>query len=358
MKCLFLINPVSGAREGRKLMEALQLWSLPGIIVTAVLIEPRRLFAQVHSLVQDKDVVVIAGGDGAISMVFSALADLAKPPPVALVPLGTGNDMARSSGWLDIWQSGGLDLFFPALKEAVAREIDLWHAQVYSGHGDLLSNNRFIAYLGFGLDASICEEMIRIKERVCGAMASRQCTRLSYLLAGLKHMVCHKVFSASISVRFAGQDAGNTMQTQDPDFRGTSLIFSNISSYAGGSLLPGKGDFSDSALEFYRYRGNLGFVLAVLTGRLRKSRQESINRYSLSMARIELKNSVTFQADGEFLGTLPKNSIIDIDLFRKLPFLVPPDDFYVKQRLFKPVYRRFYGFFPACPEESCCQQGR
>jgi len=48
--------------------------------------------------------IVVAGGDGTVGWMLGCLSDLYKMkrepvPPTGIIPLGTGNDLARSFGW-------------------------------------------------------------------------------------------------------------------------------------------------------------------------------------------------------------------------------------------------------------------
>lgn len=47
----------------------------------------------------------VAGGDGTVGWVLGSLGELKKQgrepfPPVGVIPLGTGNDLSRSFGWV------------------------------------------------------------------------------------------------------------------------------------------------------------------------------------------------------------------------------------------------------------------
>ncbi|KAJ8434621.1 hypothetical protein Cgig2_033107 [Carnegiea gigantea] len=88
--------------------------------------------------------IVVAGGDGTVGWVLGCLGVLFKEdrlpfPPVAIIPLGTGNDLSRSFGW------GGSFPF--AWKSAVKRTLhrastgpmcylDSWHASLMMPAGE------------------------------------------------------------------------------------------------------------------------------------------------------------------------------------------------------------------------------
>jgi diacylglycerol kinase (ATP) len=53
---------------------------------------------EVHAAAADADVVVTAGGDGSLNYTLNALHDALDDVTLALVPMGTGNDLARTLG--------------------------------------------------------------------------------------------------------------------------------------------------------------------------------------------------------------------------------------------------------------------
>ncbi|KAL9267043.1 Diacylglycerol kinase 7-like protein, partial [Drosera capensis] len=87
---------------------------------------------------REKIRVVVAGGDGTVGWVLGSLGELYKQgrepvPPVAVIPLGTGNDLSRSFGW------GGSFPFSwkAAVKKSLDRatrglisSLDSWHVSV------------------------------------------------------------------------------------------------------------------------------------------------------------------------------------------------------------------------------------
>lgn len=87
--------------------------------------------------------VVVAGGDGTVGWVLGNLGELNKQgrepvPPVAIIPLGTGNDLARSFGWGGsfpfAWKSAVKRTLQRATSGPICR-LDSWHIIVQMPSG-------------------------------------------------------------------------------------------------------------------------------------------------------------------------------------------------------------------------------
>jgi len=68
------------------------------------------LTIKVRELMQFANPFQVAGGDGTVGWVLSSLGALRElsathsVPPVGVIPLGTGNDLSRSFGWVRLRQ--------------------------------------------------------------------------------------------------------------------------------------------------------------------------------------------------------------------------------------------------------------
>jgi diacylglycerol kinase (ATP) len=89
-------NSVSGAADSDRI-EA--IGRVLGALGEVVVCEPDSLEVfdeDVNSAARDAEMVVVAGGDGTMNCVVNALEDRLEELVLGLVPMGTGNDLARS----------------------------------------------------------------------------------------------------------------------------------------------------------------------------------------------------------------------------------------------------------------------
>ncbi|GBG91171.1 hypothetical protein CBR_g52053 [Chara braunii] len=143
-------------------------------------------------LVRDKLRVVVCGGDGTVGWILGAIAKLGRgqEPPLAVVPLGTGNDLSRTFGWGPTYS----ETSFLALKQLLLRVaearpsfLDSWELRitcpavrlfkppdsmqevaVLEADGEegprIQYGCRFWNYLSVGMDAQIAYGFHRLRE--------------------------------------------------------------------------------------------------------------------------------------------------------------------------------------------------
>ncbi|KOB66726.1 Diacylglycerol kinase, partial [Operophtera brumata] len=83
---IVFINPKSGGNQGAKLLQKFQ-W----------LLNPRQVFDLTQG--GPGPGILACGGDGTVGWVLSVLDRIGTRPAVGVLPLGTGNDLARALGW-------------------------------------------------------------------------------------------------------------------------------------------------------------------------------------------------------------------------------------------------------------------
>ncbi|KAG4167683.1 hypothetical protein ERO13_A13G211400v2 [Gossypium hirsutum] len=90
--------------------------------------------------------VVVAGGDGTVGWVLGCLGELHQKgrdpvPPVAVIPLGTGNDLSRSYGWGGsfpfAWKSAIKRTLHQATTGPICR-LDSWHVVLQMPGGEVI----------------------------------------------------------------------------------------------------------------------------------------------------------------------------------------------------------------------------
>jgi len=110
--------------------------------------------------------VVACGGDGTIAWILKSVASLglSPAPPVAVVPLGTGNDLSRTFGWGAAYSHAwfaGYQATYKALRrfaEAPAVPLDRWRVRLYVPDRQFLPSHTYaVADPGDAGEAALAE---------------------------------------------------------------------------------------------------------------------------------------------------------------------------------------------------------
>jgi diacylglycerol kinase family enzyme len=321
MNCLFFINPVAGAHAGKKIVAELERsLHVRGLRKHIVFTDPENLETQVLSLASGRDLIVVAGGDGTVSAVACILGTLDRPPPLAILPLGSGNDLARSIGWWEVWNQGGLDYFWSGISAGKVEAMDIWSCG---------EDSKFIGYAGFGLDARIVESVSQLRMKRFRHYLGKRWNQFLYVAVGLKYILSIKLKFGSTEMDVCFFDKkGNINQIRLKDY--ATLILSNIGHYAGGGSLSSVSCWNDGKLEAYVIPTVRAYLGLLLRGRVASLQSPRVT-YQACSVKIIGKQGLPVQLDGEWAGECMARDTIKVQHVRALPVFIPPANFTVKE---------------------------
>jgi diacylglycerol kinase family enzyme len=279
-RALIIHNAKSGRASAADAVDRLARALGAAGLVPEVETDLARLAARVELLVDSGELaaLVAAGGDGTVRTAAEVLAGRA---PLAVLPAGTENLVARQCGFM-----GGVD----RLVRAIARGATQW---LDAGRAD---GRLFLVMASIGFDATVVE---RVHSRRRGHVRRRD-----YFLALLAELF-HYRFPA-LRVRLF--PASETDPTSVREFLARWLFTFNLPRYAGGLRLAPDARADDGRLECVTFRrggicAGLGYYARLALGRP----QPSSDFRTTSFTRVEVtaERPVAYQFDGEAGGTTP-----------------------------------------------------
>lgn len=220
------------------------------------------------------DLIVVAGGDGTVATVLGAAAENGAPLPVAIVPLGTGNGLARA---LRIPLT--VDAALAATLDGEVARHDVAIVEPY-GH-------RFATFLGAGYDAEVNADADRGSKRRYGLIA--------YLRAGAARLANRR--NHAVTLILDGETRRLRAHTVSV-FDAGSFTFAGVP--LGPEARPDDGLLDVTVL---RRPGALGTLLDV--ARLAFGRSVAPAARQVRELRIEADPPLPVHADGEVLGETP-----------------------------------------------------
>ncbi|CAD7940080.1 unnamed protein product [Amoebophrya sp. A25] len=131
------VNPSSGGNLGSRIIERLTPELGEANICNLKEMNPSDFVRDNVVPVETTARLLVCGGDGTASWILGVVAglcsnnELKTQPPVAIVPLGTGNDLARSLGWgPSVWSAHKVIDYLRLCEDAEMTILDQWHVTI------------------------------------------------------------------------------------------------------------------------------------------------------------------------------------------------------------------------------------
>ncbi|KAF8389733.1 hypothetical protein HHK36_024252 [Tetracentron sinense] len=167
---LVFINKKSGGQRGDSLMQRLNILLNPVQVVELSSTQGPEaglyLFRRVPHFR-----ILVCGGDGTVGWVLDAIEkqNFVSPPPVAILPAGTGNDLARVLSWGgglgSVERQGGLCTVLHHIEHAAVTILDRWKVAIRNQQGKQFLSPKFMNnYLGIGCDAKVALDIHNLRE--------------------------------------------------------------------------------------------------------------------------------------------------------------------------------------------------
>ncbi|XP_027168878.1 diacylglycerol kinase 1 [Coffea eugenioides] len=232
---LVFINKKSGAQRGDSLRQRLN-----------ILLNPVQVFEL--SSAQGPEVglylfrrvphfrVLVCGGDGTVGWVLNAIdkQNFVSPPPMAILPAGTGNDLARVLSWGgglgSVERQGGLCTLLNHIENAAVTILDRWKVSILNQQGKPLQAPKFMNnYLGVGCDAKVALDIHNLREENPEKFYNQFMNKVLYAREGARSIMDRTFADFPWQVRVE-VDGVEIEVPEDAE----GVLVANIGSYMGG----------------------------------------------------------------------------------------------------------------------------
>nr|XP_057922103.1 diacylglycerol kinase iota isoform X4 [Doryrhamphus excisus] len=247
---LVFVNPKSGGNQGAKVLQMF-MWILNPRQVFDLsqggLREALELYRKVPNLR-----ILACGGDGTVGWILSTLDELqmTPQPPVAVLPLGTGNDLARTLNWGGGYTDEPVSKVLCHVEDGSVVQLDRWNLQVEKSAAQpedgtqKLPLNVFNNYFSLGFDAHVTLEFHESREANPEKFNSRFRNKMFYAGAAFSDFLQRSSRDLSKHVRVVCDGTDLTPKIQELKFQ--CIVFLNIPRYCAGTMPWGNtGDHRD-----------------------------------------------------------------------------------------------------------------
>uniref|UniRef100_A0A4W6BKY1 Diacylglycerol kinase n=1 Tax=Lates calcarifer TaxID=8187 RepID=A0A4W6BKY1_LATCA len=241
---LVFVNPKSGGNQGAKIIQSFMWYLNPRQVFDLTKGGPREgleLYAKVPNLR-----ILACGGDGTVGWILSVLDQLSlRPqPPVAILPLGTGNDLARTLNWGGGYTDEPITKILSHVEDGNIVQLDRWNLKVESNpdarpeerdehQTDKLPIDVFNNYFSLGFDAHVTLGFHESREANPEKFNSRFRNKMFYAGTAFSDFLSGSSKDLAKHIRVVCDGTDLTAKVQEMKLQ--CLLFLNIPRYCAGT---------------------------------------------------------------------------------------------------------------------------
>ncbi|XP_072989128.1 diacylglycerol kinase 1-like [Typha latifolia] len=250
--------------------------------------------------------VLVCGGDGTVGWVLDAIdrQKFESPPPVAILPAGTGNDLARVLSWGGglgaVEKRGGLYYVLHHVEHAAVTIMDRWNITIKNMQAKLFSPPKFMNnYFGVGCDAKVALDIHNLREENPEMFYNQFMNKILYAREGAKNIMGRTFADFASEIRLE-VDGSKIDIPEDSE----GVLVANIGSYMGGVELWQNED--DDTSEYFSPQSMHDKMLEVVSftgmwhlGKLQVGLSRARKLVQGHYIKIEISAPMPIQVDGE-----------------------------------------------------------